>query len=205
MGVNMSPSNNNEIMDIWAWATILYVIIAVLSFLPVIQAILRKVKLYPDGHGYESCDFFSEPQKKRLIDHYSRIQGTLFYWKNRAQKYSRYHKYCLFWTTIIAILIPILSQSIGAGQSNLFLTIMSTHAALLLGFHKALKVEKNFQSFRLAESEFYDLRRELLDTPEHFGKDEKEQVDTFFEKIRMLRISARKEEVDNTPSLKTDK
>jgi len=81
---------------------------------------------------------------------------------------------------------------------------MSTHAALLIGFHKAFKVEKNFQSFRLAESEFYDLRRDLLDNPEHFGKDEKEQVDTFLKKIRLLRINARKKEIDNTPSLKSD-
>jgi len=102
-------SNKIQFLDSWGTATLIYILIAFLSFIPVILAMIKKIKLHPDGHGYDNCDFFSETQKKRLIDHYSRIEGTLSYWKNRAQKYVRYYRYCLIWNTFIVILIPIIS------------------------------------------------------------------------------------------------
>lgn len=192
-----------ESLSNWDYAIIFYLILAITSFLPILKAILRKVKLNPDGQSYAESPFFDEKEKERLIQHYSRINGTLSYWKNQAEKYRRFNNYSLVWSISISIsiLIPIISLQIGEGNSNWFLTIISTHIALILGFHKGLKVEKNYQAFRLAESEFFDLRRELLDTPEKFGSTPKEQIDNFFLKVQSIRKNARQSEIDNTPSV----
>lgn len=188
-------------MFTWDYAILIYLLLAFLSLLPTLFAILVKVKLNPDGIGYESSQFFNSQEKERLIQHYSRINGTLIYWKNQAEKYKRFNNYALFWTILIAIIIPIISTQIGKDHSNLFLTIISSHAALILGFHKGFKVEKNYQVFRMAESEFYDLRRELLDNPEKFGNTSKEQIENFFNNVQTLRKNTRQSEIDNIPRI----
>jgi len=190
--------------DYWDVAIIVYLSIATLSLIPTLLAILRKVKLNPDGDGYDKSPHFNDEEKERLKQHYSRIAGTLFYWKNQSEKYRTFKNYSIFWTIIVSICIPIISQLIGKGHSNWFLTIMSTHAALILGIYSRLKVEKNYQSFRLAESEFYDLRRELLDTPLKLATSG-EQISNFFEKVGTLRKNARKSEIDNTPTIEDTK
>lgn len=185
----------------WNLAIGIYLVLAIGSLIPTLIAVLRKVKLNPDGKGYEASTYFEQEDKERLIQHYSRINGTLGYWKNQAEKYRRFNNYTLFWTILVSILIPIISQQIGVGSSKWFLTIISTHTALILGFHKGFKVEKNYQAFRLAESSFYDLRRELLDIPENFGGTPKEQIDSFFKKAQRIRKNARQAEIDNTPKI----
>lgn len=150
--------------------------------------------------------FFTDEQKKRLNQHYSRIVGTLGYWKNRAAKHYRFHLYTIIWTTLISISLPILVQSLGDDESSkILLTTVSLHSALLIGFHRVFKVERNYQSFRTAESEFYDLRRSFLDNPLKHKTNMDEAIDDFFEAVSKLRILARKEEIDNSPSLKVEK
>lgn len=188
-------------MSNWDYALISYISIALLSFLPTLWAILKKVKLNPDGAGYDSSPFFTNDQKERLKQHYSRIDGTLGYWKNHSEKYRRFKNYSIIWTIVISIIIPVISQEIGEGNSNWFLTIISTHGALLLGFHKGFKVDQNYQAFRVAESEFYDLRRELLDNPKKFGENPDDQINEFFLQVSRLRRVARQSEIDNTSSM----
>ena len=188
-------------LTIWDIAIIAYLFFAFISSIPTLFAILKKVQLNPDGNGYDKSLHFDEQDRQRLIQHYTRINGTLGYWKNQAEKYRRFNNYSLFWTIAISIIIPVISQQIGEGHSNLFLTIISTHIALIVGFHKGFKIEKNYQAFRLAESDFYDLRRELLDMPETFGSNSKEQINTFFKKVQSIRKGARQSEIDNTPTV----
>ena len=80
-------------MDGWLLATIVYCISAVVSFIPVLMAIFKKVELLTGGLSYNDSPFFTQEQKIRLNQHYSRIQGTLGYWKNRAAKHYRFHLY----------------------------------------------------------------------------------------------------------------
>ena len=145
--------------------------------------------------------FFDEKQKERLKQHYSRISGTLGYWKNHSEKYRRFKNYSIVWSITISIVIPVISQGIGEGTSNWFLTVISTHAALLLAFHKGFKVDQNYQAFRTAESEFFDLRRELLDNPTKFGVKSEEQIDEFFLQVSRFRRMARQAEIDNVASI----
>lgn len=190
----------------WHIAAIAYCCLAGLTFIPVYLAIRKKVELLPGGSSYDDSPFFTQEQKIRLNQHYSRIQGTLGYWKNRAAKHCRFHLYTIIWTTAISISLPILVQALGDNNSSKFLlTIISLHSALLIGFHRVFKVERNYQSFRTAESEFYDLRRSFLDNALKNKSNMDEAIDKFFDEVGKLRIMARKEEIDNSPSLKVDK
>lgn len=193
-------------LDIWLTSTIVYCILAVLTFIPVLTAILKRVKLHPGGTAYDESPYFTDEQKNRLNQHYTRMQGTLLFWKNRALKHNRFHHYTLIWTTAISIILPILIQTIGDQNfSKILLTIISVHSALLIGFHRAFKVEKNYQTFRSAESEFYDLRRDFIDNAYKNRSNMDSEIDKYFEAVSKLRMMARREEIDNTPSLKEAK
>ncbi len=161
----------------WGLASIIYILTAILSFIPVIFAILKKVKLNPGGFSFPDSPHFNENNRLLLQQHYSRIYGTLIFWKNKAEWHRRFHIYTICWTIPISILIPIITQYVDINfESKLFLTIISTHTALLIAFHRALKVENNYKAFRHGESEFYDLYRRLLDRPKSFGENEEEQI-----------------------------
>jgi hypothetical protein len=185
-------------MNQWLIASTIYIIIAVLTFIPTLKAILKKVKLYPGGASFDESPHFSEDAKKLLNQHYSRIQGTLLFWKNEANKYTRFHFYCLWWTIPSATLIPIVTQLIdGTPYSKLFLTIVSSHTAIILSFHKGFKVENNLKAFRHGESEFYDLYRRLLDRPLSFGDTEAKQLESYFSEVAIIRKYVRNAETDN--------
>jgi hypothetical protein len=193
-------------MNPWKIAIISYLIIAVLTFIPVLIAMLKKVKLHPGGDGFAQSPHFSEANRKLLQQHYSRLYGTLIFWKNTAEWHKRFHYYTLCWTIPISIMIPIISQSIDTtSESKLFLTIISTHTALLIAFHRAFKIENNYKSFRHGESEFYDLYRRLLDRPLSFGKTEDEQLENYFTETEKIRKAVRIAETDNLPMIEDNK
>src|SRR4051812_31552194 len=165
--INMTP---------WTASIICYIGLALVSFVPVTIAMLRKVDLHPGGETFSESPYFSEGNKKLLQQHFTRLHGTLIFWKNKAEWHKRFHYYTLFWTIPVSILIPIITQTMDTTfEAKLFLTIISTHTALLIAFHRALKIENNFKAFRHGESEFYDLYRRLLDRPSSFGTTEEKQ------------------------------
>lgn len=189
----------------WMFASICYIIIAVGTFIPTFKAIVKRVKLHPGGSGFEDS-MFTSSIKEKLIQHYSRIQGTLIFWKNQAEKYRRFHYYCLCWTIPSSIIIPILTQYTTEDQySKLLLTIISSHTAILLAFHRGFKVDKNFKSFRHGESEFYDVYRRMLDRPSVFGETEDEQLARYFHEVETIRKFVRNAETDNFPIIEDGK
>jgi len=100
-------------------------------------AILKKVQLHDGGNSFEDSPHFTEEQKQELKQHFSRLAGTLGYWKNTAAKFQRFHYYCLMWTIPSSVLIPVLTQSIGSGSEDgprLLVTIMSVVTAMLMAF-----------------------------------------------------------------------
>lgn len=184
--------------DIWSLFFILYCVLAIGSFLPVFCAIIKRVKLNPGGKSFEESLHFSENEKFMLSQHYSRIHGTLIFWKNESEKYRRFHIYTLFWTIPSSVLIPLITQFIEPNNfSKEFLTLISTFTAILLAFHRGLKIEDNYKSFRHGESEFYDTYRRLLDRPESFGKDSTEQISNYYQEVEQIRRFVRKAETDN--------
>jgi hypothetical protein len=195
-----------KIMKPWTIAIVCYIVVALLSFVPVLIAMLKKVKLHPGGKTFSESPHFSNDNKKLLEQHYSRLNGTLIFWKNKAEWHRRFHFYTLFWSIPVSMLIPIITQAIDTTtESKLFLTIISSHVALLFAFHRALKVENNYKAFRHGESEFYDLYRRLLDRPASFGSSEKEQIDNYFNEVEKIRKAVRIAETDNFPMVEDNK
>ncbi|MDX8347317.1 hypothetical protein SLH49_04885 [Cognatiyoonia sp. IB215446] len=144
---------------------------------------------------------FSEENRELFEQHYDRLKGTLVFWKNNAAKYGNFHHYCVAWTILGGISIPFLAQAItGDPFSKWSLTIVSAHVAVLYVSQKGFKVEQNYKSFRLGESEFYDLRRRLLDMPHKLGENESDQIKNYFEQVEAIRSDMRLREVDGIAS-----
>ena len=193
---------NTLMTNYWMIAIILYLTIASITFIPVIIALLKKVELNPGGDSFDKSPHFSEETKELLNQHFSRIYGTLIFWKNKAEWHKRFHFYTLCWTIPISILIPVIVQYVDINfEAKLFLTIISTHSALLIAFHRALKVENNYKAFRHGESEFYDLYRQLLDRPQSFGDTEEKQIQKYFSDVDFIRRTVRIAETDNFPMI----
>lgn len=185
-------------MDSWLIGGIIYFIMLLATFIPVLMALFEKVTLNPGGASFDESNYFSDETKTLLNQHYTRIQGTLWFWKNKASLYQALHYYSLIWTIPSAILIPVLTPWIIDGNySKEIVTFVSAMTAVLFAFHKGLKVEDNLKAYRHGESEFYDLVRRLLDQPKSFGKCEKEQIDTYFEEVARIRRFVRNAETDN--------
>ena len=194
-------------MEDWLVATIVYCIVATITFLPVVTGTLKKidVKKRIEKEGFKDtfndADFSAEG-KKRLQAHLERTLGALLYWKKRAEWHRRFHFYVLCWTLPISIVIPVMITFIDLElYSKLFLTMISLHSALILGFHRALKIESNYRAFKYGKSEFCDMLRRILDRPESFGATEEERLETYFIETERLRKYMRSAEVDNFPGL----
>lgn len=188
--------------DIWIVVTYVYLVLVAVTFLPVARAILRRVKLKPAGKSFEQSPHFQESNKELLEQHYTRIRGTLVFWKNQAAKFEAFHAYCLCWTIPSSVVIPILTQWItDDNASKLLLTVISATTAVLLAFHRGFKVEEKIKGFRHGESEFYDTYRRLLDRPKTFGKDEKSQIEKYFQEVEIIRRYVRNTETNNFATL----
>ncbi|WP_152546881.1 hypothetical protein [Amycolatopsis orientalis] len=189
-------------MNGWTIALIIYVLASTGSFAPVARILLKDVELHPGGPSFDDSPHFSDDAKVRLQQHYDRMHGALSYWKSQTAKHKAFYNYCLIWITLATASVPFLAQAItGDPQSKWLVTTIGAHAAILLAFSRAFRVENNFKAFRHGESEFYDLRRRLLDRPALFGKTEAEQLDSYFEQVEVIRRSIRVSETDNFPSI----
>lgn len=193
-------------MDEWSIAILVYTSLAAITLMPTLFAIFKGVKPHPGGNSFNDSPHFSNDAKELLIQHYSRISGTLGFWKMKAEIFRRLHYYTLIWTIPASVLIPFLVQAIDTAPASRWLvTIISAHSAILLAFHKALKVDDNFRSWREGESNFYDLYRRMLDQPRDFGLTEDEQLKKYFKEVEKLRMFVRSAELNNTPSIEDAK
>jgi hypothetical protein len=61
------------------------------------------------------------------------------------------------------------------------------------------------KSFRLGESEFYDLYRRLLDQPKLFGENEDQQIERYFTEVEQVRRLVRSSETDSLPIIESVK
>lgn len=187
-------------MNGWIIAIITYVALAGLTFIPVMFSLLREIKLFDGGAGPEQSPILSDEAKGRLQQNHSRMLGTLGFWKKQADIYKRFHYYALCWVIPSSILVPFLAQAITQDPySKWFLSLVAALSAVLLSFHKWLKVEQNYKAFRQGESAYYDLRRRMLDRPRSFGENEIEQLDGYFTAVEAIREKVRDAEIDNFP------
>ena len=112
----------------------------------------------------------------------------------------------MLWLILLSVSVPVLTQvtSVYGGDdpfASIFLTVTTTHVALVTSIHQFFKVQQNFKAFRLGESEFYDTYRRLLDSPASFGKNEAEQLTSYFDQVSVIRRSVRSAETDTYAGL----
>ena len=199
--------------DFWGVALWLYVTLALISFIPVWRAARRKVtkedtdeslskakKTITKARPLQPLD---RSTREAILLNFDRLTGTLVFWKFEAAKYRAAHFYCLFWTIPSAVLIPILTQAINAGSGNgkTLVTVISAFTAILLAFHRGLKIEENYRAFRHGESEFYDLFRRILDRPSALGRDQIHQLDAYITETETIRRFVRNAETNNMATL----
>ena len=199
-------------MDFWIGATFVYLGAAVLSFVPVAQALHSKVtetaidkskaKAKETIEKAQPVWDLDQPTKEAIFQNFERLAGTLVFWKVEAAKYKAAYYYCLLWTIPSAVVIPILTQAAnGSSNGSILVTVVSAFTAILLAFSKGLKVEENYRAFRHGESEFYDLFRRMLDRPQVFGKDPKSQLDSYLAEAEKIRRFVRNAETNNMATL----
>jgi len=188
----------------------LYIASAILTLIPTLRNLLGKVPLNPGGASFNECNHFSEENRKRLSDHYTRLIGTLGFWKRKAELYTSFHYYCVNWTILSSWAVPIISAMSPSlpdynEYSKMLIILVSAHVALAISFHKALKVADAMRAFRHGESEFYDTYRRLLDRPYTFGNDENEQIDAYFSDVERIRRLVRNAETESLPTIEVVK
>ena len=188
-------------MNLWLLAMLGYLGLVVITFLPVASALLRRISLHDGGDGPDESPLFSEEARARLQQNHSRLLGTLGFWKKQAEYYKRFHYYSLGWVITSSVLVPFLTQAVTQDPySKWFLSVVAAFSAILLAFQKWLKVEQNYKAFRLGESSYYDLRRQILDRPQSFGNSEQVQLEAYFLRVEELRRRVRDAEIDNFPT-----
>src|SRR5579862_6147324 len=102
-GINMTP---------WLTALLLYLVVVVLTLMPVVYTWIIPVKLNPGGPSFDESTHFSADSRKLLSQNYERIRGSLSFWKHEAKKYEATHIYCMLWLIVLSISVPVLSQAI---------------------------------------------------------------------------------------------
>jgi hypothetical protein len=195
-------------MDYWNMAIYVYITIAGVTLIPSIFNLIGKVPLHPGGSSFNESDYFSEVAKKKLEQHFTRIQGTLGFWKKQAAIYRSFHLYCVLWTILSSWAVPLIgaiTPETGDSNAKWLLVTISSHVALSLSFHRGLKVAEGVKSFRLGESEFYDLYRRLLDQPKLFGENEDQQIERYFTEVEQVRRLVRSSETDSLPIIESVK
>ena len=193
-----------DIMDLWSWAIVAYVLLATVTLIPAMITLVAGVELNPAGASFEQSEAFSEEGKRRLTDHHSRLQGTLKFWKKRATLFVRFHYYCVVWTILSAWAVPLIAAvapQVEGSVSRWLLVVIASHVALALSFHRGMKILENMKAFRHGESEYYDLYRRLLDRPQLFGDNEDDQLDTYFSKVERIRKYVRNAETEGIPDV----
>ena len=194
-----------NIYQILFWS---YLFLAVATLLPTLKDVTVGVKLNPGGASFDKAPHFSGEGKQRLQDHYTRMMGTLGFWKKRAETYTSFHYYCVIWTILSAWAVPIIASlaptaASESEYSKLLIVLVSGHVALALSFHKGLKVPDGMKAFRNGESEFYDLYRRLLDRPLTLGESEQIQIDTYFSEVERVRKFVRNSETESLPTIES--
>tara|TARA_R110002074_G_scaffold170431_1_gene332743 strand:- start:1297 stop:1911 length:615 start_codon:yes stop_codon:yes gene_type:complete len=192
----------------WLLSIYCYTAFAILTLLPSLDALFWKVPLNPGGISFDKTSAFSTEARTRLSEHYSRLEGTLGFWKKRATFFTRFHYYCFIWTIFSAWAVPLLSAiapQTNAPASKWLLVVVSSHVALALSFHRGLKISENMKAFRHGESDFYDLYRRLMDRPTAFGVSESEQLDKYFSEVENIRKFVRSAETESIPDIEAVK
>src|SRR5260370_14519509 len=145
-------------MSPWVIGILVYSGAALATLAPALVRLVRGVRLHPGGASFAEATGFSDEAKNRLSQHYSRMQGTLGFWKKQSEIYRYLHYYCLCWTIPSSVIIPFLAQAITAQSGSKWLiTLVSAYTAVLLTFHQSLHRHCSYKEVSQVGTKFYAL------------------------------------------------
>ena len=185
----------------WQGGVAVLSIAIVATIFPVVLAFLGFGELYNPGEWFDTAEQLGD-QQKRIIEHYSRIQGTLRFWKSKSAAHYRLHFARIIWSLVAAVSLPVLVQVYDKADtwSVLFMTLLTTWTGLIVALAFTLKSEQKYQGFRQQESDFYDTSRELLDFAKRDDPDLEKRVDEYIKTVNSIRKIGRRVETSSPPS-----
>jgi hypothetical protein len=171
------------------------------TLFPVIFAFLGWEALNPAGEWFDTAQQLGT-QQKRVLDHYSRLKGTLCFWKSKAAAHHRLHVARVLWSLISGVSLPVLVQLFEKtnGWCVLFMTMLTTWTGVVVALAFTLRSEEKYQGFRQQESDFYDKSRELLDFVKDTDSELEAKVDEYIRVISEVRKVGRRVETSSPPS-----
>lgn len=188
---------------VWVIAVGVYALAALLTGIPIIKIMVKKVIPENVPDDIASHPDLSEKAKRRISDNYKRLAGSLGFWKLRAKQNRWLTTYVTWWAIPSSIAIPIIVQSSDSEGAKLMITCMSAYSAILLVMAQRLRSEINFRAYREGESAFYDTFRALMDAPSRFGDSEDEQLVEYFVRVERIRQAVREGELSSLAKLES--
>lgn len=173
----------------------------VCTIVPISHAFLKRVQLNEVGPWFHNAKQFGD-QQQRLVDHFTRIRGTLVFWKNKAAAHHRLDMARVIWSLISAVGLPVLIQffdplnpwSVG------FLTGLTTWTGFIVALAYTMKSEQTYQGLRQQESDYYDISRNLLDFTKADAKDLEKTIVVYFRTVEPIRQTGRNVETSSPRS-----
>ena len=101
-------------------------------FVPTLIAIVKGVTPHDGGDSFDKSPHYSDEAKARLTQHFSRIAGTLGFWKKQAEIFRRLHYYTLIWTIPASVGIPFLVQAIDSDSASKWLVTLVSASEIFI-------------------------------------------------------------------------
>jgi len=183
---------------------IVYLIAAVVTFIPVLWQLIAKVD--DQIREYEVINAgLTKEVEKILIPKVMRDQEAITYWKKYIMFYKYFNYYTIIWVTSIGLMIPILTQYVDADIKIVILkgviTTISLHSTFILTFSKVLKIESNYNTYRIAASDYRTSFNKVLDSAIGNLTAEKAAFEVFVKETQNIRKAVTSKEVSNIPKL----
>lgn len=192
-----SPSQDSW----WQAGTMVLFVSIIATIAPIIWSFLGLTDLFPPGEWFDSSEELSE-YRSRLISHYSRITGTLRFWKSKAAAHQRLYNAQVIWATLSGVALPVLVQYFNKTTywPTLFLTILTSWNGVLLALTFTLNSRELHRGFRQQESDFYDESRRLLNAARKDDPQLSTKVEEYIELVASIRRVGRRVETGAPPS-----
>lgn len=185
----------------WWQAGCLVLSVGIISTLiPILHSFLEFGELFEPGDWFDTSEELIE-HRDRLMSHYSRIKGTLKFWKNKAATHQRLHYCQVIWGALTGVALPVLVQYFEKTTwPTLFMTAITTWNAVLLTLSFTLKSREQYRGFRQQESDFYDESRRLLNTAKKDDPELAQKVEEYIRLVSSIRRVGRRVETGTPPS-----
>ena len=196
IGLNSSSSHS------WWQAGTLALLVAIIgTLISIIWGFLGFSTLLPPGDWFDSSEELSQ-HRTRLVSHYSRIVGTLTFWKSKAAAHQRLYYAQVMWASLSGVTLPVLIQYFEKSTEwpTLFLTILTTWNGILLVLAYTLHSRELYRGFRQQESDFYDESRKLLNAARGDDPELDKKIEGYIKLVASIRRVGRRVETGTPPS-----